>query len=113
MSSPQTIAASRRPSVLQSPWYWVHAFCSAGLIALVLLGGKASQRQAQIERGHQGRQRAAAIGEKDIDYAELSTPDSTIVSLQPLYFLLAAGLIVSGVALWRTHFRRPPLHEAP
>jgi hypothetical protein len=102
-----------RPSLLHSPWYWAYAFCAAGLVALVLIGGKFSQRQSQIERQHQGRQRASRIEAATIEneeqspehLAELSTPDSTIVSLAPLYALLGAAFVVSWAALWWTHFR--------
>lgn len=118
MSASNDAKTASRASLLQSPWYWAYAFCAAGLAALVLMGGKFSARQSQIERQHQGRQRASSIAapheEREEAHdeiqndalAKLSTSDSTIVSLTPLYALLSFALIASWAALWWTHFRR-------
>jgi hypothetical protein len=120
---PETIAKpapAARTSVLQSPWYWAYAFCAAGLIALVLLGGKVAQRQSQIERQHQGRQRAmarstsaGALSPQEFSDSALSTPEATIITLEPLYVILATALVVSWAVLWWTHFRRKRSREAP
>src|SRR5262245_9153462 len=94
---------SPRPSIWQSPWYWLHAFCAAGLIALVLMGGKFSARQSQIERqqvrqaaperhGDRSLQRNVAAAE-----TELAQPETTFVTLQPLFIILTAAAIASWV----------------
>lgn len=118
--------AAPAKSVLQSPWYWAYAFCAAGLISLVLLGGKFAQRQSQIERQHQGRQRAharLAAADKSTDgmappaaddsFASLSTPDTTIIGLEPLFVVLAAAGVASWSILWWTHFRRRTVASTP
>lgn len=103
-----------RKSVTESPWYWIYLFCTAGLVALLLAGPKYAQRQAQIERNHEDRLRAAqqvwtktvpavqptAIGNEVMERTDTQVP------LWPLYVVLIGILGAAWMNLWRTHFQR-------
>jgi len=95
--------APQRKSVTQTLPFWIYVFAAAGLAALMIMGPRFGQRQAQIERNYQGRVRAnqRAVGEKPS--GGLSTPDSTIITLTPLYVVLVAVLLVAWFFMWR-HF---------
>lgn len=98
--------AAARP-LAESPWFWVHLFAVAALAALALAGPKFGPRQAQIEREYQGRSRAAQNlngGELNLP---LSSPETTIVTLRPLFAGLAAIAAAAWIALWWT--RRKPM----
>ena len=101
-----------RKSILESPWYWVYAFCAAALVALLLVAPKFGARQAQIERQYQGRQRAAQQLQGRAPTTPLSTQDNTSIRLWPLYTLIAAAFIVSWLVLWFRHFGRRQAPEA-
>ena len=96
----------RANKLSDSPWYWAYLFCTAGLIALVLIGPKFAARQAQVERKYQGRQRAAQQSAGQEPNTPLSSTGSTAITLAPLIALLAAGVLVCWVQLWRTRFAR-------
>lgn len=98
-------APQPRSSLLDSPWYWVYVFCTAALVALMLMGWKFGARQAQIEREYQGRERAAQHVHGLEPTTAMSTPEHTIVTLQPLYYVLGAVLLVAWIVLWWKHFR--------
>ena len=106
----------KRRSVTESPWYWVYLFSTAGLIMLVLMGPKFGPRQAQIERKYQGREIAMTAEEARQADAELSSSESTLITLAPFYVVLGAVFVVAWIMLWRGHFRRrkhdTALHEA-
>lgn len=101
MSSPP-----RRKSITESPWYWVCLFCTAGLVALVLVGPKFEARQAQIERQYQGRERAAQQRAGQSPSTPMSMAGDTYISLWPLQVALAVLLAASWPVLWWRHFRR-------
>ena len=94
-----------RRSITDSPWYWMHLFCIAALVGLVLVGPRFSQRQAGVERKFQGRQRASLKKAGQNPDTPMSTPENRHVQLLPLYLLVGAGAIVSWVALWLTRLR--------
>jgi hypothetical protein len=96
----------RRKSILESPWYWVYAFCTAALVAVAIIGPKFAERQAQIERQAQGRERAAQQRAGKAPSTPMSTAESTYISLGPLTWTLAAVLVVAWGVLWWQHFRR-------
>jgi hypothetical protein len=86
-----------------SPWFWAFLFSTAALLALAVIAPKFAQRQAHIEREFQGRQRAA----ENLNHREpsvgLSSPSQTLITLQPLFFALAAVTMVAWVVFWRKH----------
>jgi hypothetical protein len=92
-------AATR--SMTDSPWFWACVFAVAGLIGLSAIGPKYSQRQAQIEREFQGRQRAAQNAQGQAPSVPLSTPDQTLISLRPLFLGLAAVIAIAWFIFWR------------
>ena len=94
-----------RKSVLESPWYWVYAFCTAAVLGLVLMGPKILERTVQNERSHQGRTRAAENTAGVTPVTEMSTRDRTRSTLRPFYYLLAAVIAFSWLVLWWKHFR--------
>jgi hypothetical protein len=93
--------AAPRP-LAESPWFWVHLFAVAALVALALAGPKFGPRQAQVEREYQGRSRAA----QNLNGAEpnlpMSSGESTIVTLRPLFAGLAAIAAIAWIVLWWT-----------
>jgi len=100
-----------RGSITESPWYWVYLFCTAGLIALMLVGPRFSGRQVQIERNAEARQRAAQLvaGRNSDALPEpgppLESASGTRIRLWPLYVVLGCLLGVAWLNLWR--HRRP------
>jgi hypothetical protein len=94
--------AADRP-IADSPWFWAYLFTTAALIALALIGPKFAQRQAHIEREFQGRQRAAENLNNREPSVGLSRTGQTLITLQPLFFALAAITIVAWIAFWRKH----------
>ena len=79
---------------MDSPWFWGHLFCVAGLIAIFLMQAKYGERQAQLERQFQGRQHTVQqpAGEES---TSAYSDESTIHSFNsgPLFWLLVAGVI--------------------
>src|SRR6187397_3127970 len=99
-------ASSGARPVTDSPWFWAYLFGTAALIALALAGAKYGQRQAQIEREFQGRQRAAQnLNGQEPDVA-LSSAQATLVSLRPLFLALAGITVIAWIVFWRQHRRR-------
>lgn len=98
--------ARRGPTPLsESPWFWAYLFATAGLIALALAAPKFGVRQAAIEREYQGRTRAAENLNGRDPSLEMSTPDQTIITLQPLFFYTAAISAVAWGVFWYTRRR--------
>jgi len=97
-----------RPPITDSAWFWVYLYAAVGLILLAVLQPKYGQRQAGIERQFQGRQRAMdkQLGKELSEQKPFSTPESTIISLRPLYLSLAGACLIGWVVLWWRHFRR-------
>jgi hypothetical protein len=101
-----------------SPWFWAYLFGTAALVALALAGPKYGPRQAQIEREYQGRTRAAQNlngAEPDL---ELSTAERTLVTLRPLFILLAGITMGAWLVFWWSRRRRqrsqqPASHSDP
>jgi hypothetical protein len=91
--------AARQP-VADSPWFWVYLFGTAALVALALASPKYSARQAQIEREYQGRSRAAQQLNGVSPNLRMSTAQRTIITLQPLFVVLAAATAVAWLVFW-------------
>lgn len=89
--------------ITDSPWFWAYLFSTAALIALALIGPKFGRRQAHIEREFQGRQRAAENLSGREPTVGLSSTGQTLITLQPLFFGLAAITIVAWLVFWRKH----------
>ncbi len=87
-----------------SPWFWAYLFAVAALIGLALIGPKYSERQAQMERQFEGRQGPSASAK--LRHADDAPPR---ITLQPLYFGLAAATIVVWLLHWQ---RRKPSYAA-
>jgi hypothetical protein len=92
----------RRP-VTDSPWFWAFLFSTAALVALAVIAPKYAQRQTHIEREFQGRQRAAENLNNREPSVGLSNPGETLITLQPLFFALAAITMVAWFVFWRKH----------
>ena len=96
------MSQARRP-ITDSPWFWAFLFSTAALLALAVIAPKFAQRQAHIEREFQGRQRAA----ENLNHREptvgLSSAGDTLITLQPLFFALAAVTMVAWIVFWRKH----------
>jgi hypothetical protein len=89
-----------RPAITDSPWFWAYLFGVAALMALALAGPKFGPRQAQIEREYQGRTRAAQNLNGVEPDLEMSTAERTLVTLSPLFMILAAVTMVCWGFFW-------------
>ncbi len=101
----------KRSSIVDSPWYWIYVFCAAALIALIVIGPKFARRQTLDERNYQARQRAnqAALGqEPDVP---LSTEDNRIITLTPLFLIVAVVFTVAWAIVWWSHLGRRWFHR--
>lgn len=97
---------SARPAITDSPWFWAYLFGVAALVALALAGPKFGPRQAQIEREYQGRTRAAQNLNGVEPDLEMSTAERTLVTLRPLFVILAAVTMVGwGIFWWQWRAR--------
>jgi hypothetical protein len=108
---------AERAPITDSPWFWVLMFSLVGLLALVVIGGKYSRRQAAIERQYQARERvaekltaennpngAARIESSDARRA-YATPGDDLVPLWPLAVLLGLVSVAAAVMLYRARRR--------
>lgn len=93
-------ATAPRPSVTDSPWFWAYLFGAAALVALFLAGGKFGWRQSQIEREYQARTRAAQQLNGQEPSLELSTPERTLVTLRPLWYVIAVVTVAGWLLYW-------------
>ncbi len=93
-------------SITESPWYWAYVFCTGGLIVLITVGPRYTQRQTQIEQNSQKRQWAAqglagqAQDDSRMDSEELS------IKLWPLFVVLSSILAIAWCKLIRDHLKR-------
>lgn len=99
------MSGGTRP-ITDSPWFWAYLFGTAALVALALAGGKYGPRQAQIEREFQGRQRAAQNLNGQEPDVGMSSAQQTLVSLRPLFLVLAAITAGAWLVFWRQHRRQ-------
>ncbi|WP_254513611.1 hypothetical protein [Anatilimnocola floriformis] len=111
MSSPQPTTDASRPSLTDSPWFWAYVFGAAALIALVVANSKFGTRQAQIEREFQARTRAAQRLNGQEPTVELSTPQNTLITLGPLWIVLAVLTIGGWLLFWQS--RRGSANSSP
>jgi hypothetical protein len=115
--NPRSAIRNPQSPVTDSPWFWVLAFSLMGLLALVVIGGKYSRRQANIERNYQARERVAQrvtaeaqaennsgaaprIGDLEAQRA-YATPRNRLVPVWPLAILLTLVSIASAGMLYR------------
>jgi hypothetical protein len=98
---------SARP-LTDSPWFWAYLFGTAALVALALAGPKFGPRQAQIEREYQGRSRAAQSLHGAQPSVEMSTAERTLVTLRPLFLVLAVLTVAAWIFFWWTRVRQSP-----
>jgi hypothetical protein len=91
---------SAKPAITDSPWFWAYLFGVAALVALALAGPKYGPRQAQIEREYQGRTRAAQNLNGVEPDLEMSTAERTLVTLRPLFMILAVLTMVGWGLFW-------------
>lgn len=93
-----------RGALTDSPWFWMHLFCVAGLIAMFLMHPKYGSRQAQLERQFQGRQHATQLPADQLSTERFSQDGQTLISLGPLFWLLVVATVATWIGLWWTHF---------
>jgi hypothetical protein len=91
-----------RPKLADSPWFWAYVFGAAALVALFVANAKFGPRQAQIEREFQARTRAAQQLNGQEPSLELSTPQQTLITLGPLWIVLAVVTIAGWFLFWQS-----------
>jgi hypothetical protein len=105
---------NQSPPVSDSPWFWVLVFVLVGLVGLAAIHDKYGKRQAGIERQYQARERTAeqvaAIGNadsgdgktvEDVPLPGYATPGHNLISIWPLFVILAVLGVVAAIMLSR------------
>lgn len=106
------------PPVSDSPWFWVLVFVLVGLVGLAAIHDKYGKRQAGIERQYQARERTAeqvaAVGNaesgdgntvEDVPLPAYATPGHNLISIWPLFAILALLGVVAAIMLSRERKR--------
>jgi hypothetical protein len=107
------VEKSNPQSITESPWYWAYLFCTGGLVVLVTMGPRYTQRQTQIEQNGQKRQWAAQhVAGRTPDNSQLDRQELS-VKLWPLYIVLGSILAVAWSKLIRDHLKRRTLLTKP
>jgi hypothetical protein len=110
------MASATRP-ITDSPWFWAYAFGAGAIVAIALIGPKYGQRQKQIERQFEGRERVAIRQRRrETNRPPGDAPAAAgrrLIPLEPLFLVLAAITILAWAVFWRTHIaRRSEAHKA-
>ena len=95
-----------RPKMTDSPWFWAYLFTTFGLIALAVINPKFTARQTQIERQYLGRQHSSPNVSEEHSSGDLLNDGATIITLQPLFFALAAISTTAWIIFWRRRVAR-------
>lgn len=100
-----------RTPLTHSLWFWVYVFSAAALAALLIMGPRFADRQAQLEKNYQARNRAnqRALGQPV--EGKVSQPGDTIITLTPLYIGLGILFVLAWVMVWWKFFR--PVESKP
>jgi hypothetical protein len=104
ISKPHAIAAESS-TLADSPWFWAYLFGTAALVALFLAGPRYHDRQGQLEREFSARQASGQVVVGP-DGPVPSAEGPTIISLRPLYAILAVMWSIAWGGLWWQRFRR-------
>ena len=104
--NPAQSKSNHEPPLTDSPWFWAYLFCTGGLIALLLMSNKYDGRQPQIERQMAARQAGGQAVSGDAGPVRGSTEGDLLITLKPLYGILALILCVAWFRLWQQRFRR-------
>jgi hypothetical protein len=91
-----------------TPWFWVYVFATSALAAILVIGPKYLQRQAQLEREYRARVVMRQTTEIPGTRAATERPGDPFISLGPLINLLGviAGLfgLYAAREVWRRRF---------
>lgn len=93
-----------RTPLTDSPWFWVHIFCVAGLIGLLLVGTRADNRQAQLDSNFTRRTQLQA---QKLEGAAADTETERLlgntrwVDFRVFYGVLGAAAVGSWILMWR------------
>lgn len=111
-------STNQSPPVTDSPWFWVLVFVLVGLVGLAAIHDKYGKRQAGIERQYQARERTAeqvaAVGKaesgdgkaaEDVPLPAYATPGHNLISIWPLFAILAVLGVVAAFMLSRERKR--------
>lgn len=83
-----------------SPWLWLAIFVIGALAALYLTMPKYRWRQPQIERQFQARERSGHAVSADGGFSPLSSTNSTMLTLRPLFIFFVAALFLLTMVFW-------------
>ena len=97
--------ANHEPPLTDSPWFWAYLFCTGGLVALFLMSPRYNERQPQIERQMSARQAGGQAVSGESGPVRGSTDGDVLISLRPLYGILAILLSGAWFGLWYQRFR--------
>ncbi len=95
-----------------SPWFWGYVFATAALIALFLAGPRYLDRQGQLERQFSARQASGQVVVGRQGPVPPSSGEHMIISLRPLYAILALLLTFAWGGLWYYRFRHRPMSSS-
>jgi hypothetical protein len=85
---------------VESPWLWLAVFLSAAILSLTIISPRFEERQPQIERQYQARERSGYAVSAHQEPEELSQGGRLMIPLRPLQLLLVAGLLVCAMIFW-------------
>jgi predicted histidine transporter YuiF (NhaC family) len=92
--------SSDSESITDSVWFWVPIFIVGALIALMLTLPKYRERQPQIERQFQARERAGQVVSAGDGYSPISSTSTLMLTLQPLIIFFCIALFATTLFFW-------------
>jgi hypothetical protein len=114
MSTEQLQPSTPQPSATDSPWFWMMLFSAAGLVVLLVVWPKYSERQRRLELQYHARQEIArrrVEGEpqaRESGQEGQTAPPATgelLITLWPIALVLVALLVFSAVMFRRDRRR--------
>ena len=100
------MSISEKLPITDSPWLWVLMFSVVGLGAIAAIHVKYGQRQANLERQYQARERVGESESAVADRRGYATSDANLVPLWPLVIVLSGVAALAAAMLVRGHFVR-------
>ncbi len=123
---PSEVPREAKPAATDSPWFWMMLFCATGLVVLLIVWPKYSERQRRLELQYHARQEIArrrVEGEPSRrttgQEGEAAPPAAgeLLITLWPIALVLLALLVLSAAMYRRGRHTAarasPPAEETP
>lgn len=109
-----TDTAKLQGKLTDSPWFWLCTFASVGVLALLAIGPKFRQREAQLESKYHMRQHVDRLhGQRGDAAAETpyQTEHEPLKTIDPLVWALTAAIAIGWGALYWSRRPAPPANS--